>query len=136
MADITVTAANVAASSDALTADGTAGETVTAGQSVYLKASDSRYWLADANASLAAAATSGITLNGAAAGQPIKIQTGGTINPGGTVVVGTVYVQSATAGGIAPNADSTTGWFKTIIGIGITASTIRLVIVPSGVAIP
>lgn len=134
MADITVTAGNVVQGTDAVTGDGTAGETLTAGQVVYRKASDSgKFWKAQCDGTSAEATCVGIALNGGSAGQPIRIQTAGGINPGGTVAVGTVYAVSATAGGIAPITDLTTGHYITTLGVGTTTSNIKLSLLVSGV---
>jgi hypothetical protein len=46
---------------------------------------------------------SGITLTGSAAGQPVVVQTGGSITIGGTVTNGTVYFLSGTAGRHPPS---------------------------------
>lgn len=133
MADITVTAGNVAASTNAVVETGTWGETVTAGQAVYLKASDSRWWKAQAD-SADEDAVYGIALNGGTAGQPGSVQVRGNITIGATVVVGTVYVLSAAAaGGIAPEADLTTGNYVSIIGVAITAAIIQMSIVNTGI---
>jgi hypothetical protein len=48
-ADLTVTAGNVVASKDAKLRSGTAGATVTAGQTVYYDTTANTYKLADAN---------------------------------------------------------------------------------------
>lgn len=135
MADITVTAGNVLPSTNAEISNETAGETITAGQALYKKAADSRMWKTDADD----AATDefyGIALNGASAGQPVAVQKRGSITIGGTVVVGTVYVLSTTAGGICPWADLAAEDYVTIVGIGTTAATIALQPYTSGVAIP
>lgn len=141
MADVLVTAANVARISgsgvgiDTQIDQGYLGTTVTAGQVVY-KDSNGVYQLADANLSAAAAAATGIALNGGASGQPVAVAYAGTLTPGFTATVGTIYVLSGTAGGIAPAADLVTGWRTTIIGVGLTSSTISLVFHRSGVAVP
>lgn len=136
MADIVVTAASVVLSSGNTDAGHAAGETLTAGQAVYLH-TDNKYYLAQADSGTAAdRKCHGITLNGAASGQPVSVQTSGVINPGGTVTVGTIYVTSGTAGGIAPHGDLATGDYVSIIGVGLTASTIQLILNNSGVAVP
>jgi len=140
MANLAITASQVN-QIDGGQFDGTAGETVTAGQVVYLKASDNRLWLATANASsvVALATVKGIALHGASAGQPLRIQTSGTIEVGAaaTVVVGKTYVLSATAGAICPDADiSTTAYYKSILGVGTTAARIALAVNNSGAQIP
>ena len=88
------------------------------------------------SASATTAALAGIALNGGANGQPVKVAVGGSLNPGFTVGVGSIYVQSATPGGIAPVADLTTGMYSTIVGMGLTASSLKLLCQNSGVAVP
>jgi len=107
MADLTITPANVAQISGTTLVTGVAGETILAGQPLYLKAADARLWKARS----AAAATTeestplGIAMHGATAGQPVTYASGGVINIGATTVKTTPYVLSATAGGIAPMTD-------------------------------
>lgn len=136
MADVSVTAAEVLPDSGSVLIDGILGATVTAGQTVYLDSSTSTYKLADANASALTSTVVGIAMNGGATGQYVRVCKSGTLDPGFTVTVGTIYVQSATAGGIAPAADLATGYYTTILGVGITASQLRLIMVNSGVAVP
>lgn len=139
MPDISVTAANVSAGADAnIERNYLFGATITAGQAVYLDESQSpaRWELADTDSTATTAAASGIALNGGADGQPAAVQKGGVINIGGTVAVGTVYVLSGTAGGIAPVSDLASGDWTTIIGVGLTTSTIRLAFLASGVQVP
>lgn len=138
MTDVSITAANVLTGSGSAVKYGTAGATITAGQAVYLdEASTGEWLLADSDAASAAARGSGkigIALNGASDGQPIAVQTGGNIAIGGTLVAGTVYVLSATPGGIAPQADLTTGDYVTIIGVATSSSVLSLGFKYSGVA--
>jgi len=61
---------------------------------------------------------------------------GGQITIGGTVVVGTVYTSSSTAGGIAPVTDNATGDYVSVIGVGISATVILVKIINSGVQVP
>lgn len=138
MADLSITAANVQQASGAQRAtDGIAGETITAGMALYQKSSDSRWWKADSNsATTEQRAASKIALNNASAGQPISLHGEGPINIGGTVVVGTIYVLSATAGGIAPSTDLASGWYTQVIGIGRTTSELDVQFHSAGVAVP
>lgn len=127
MADITITATSVLKSTGAITASGVAGATITAGQALYIDTSDAnKLKLADANLSSLAATVAGIALNGGASGQTIVYQLGGVITIGATVVAGTIYVASATAGGIAPAADIAAGWRTSIIGVATSTSVIKL----------
>lgn len=131
MADISITPASVVPGSNATQIQGTAGETITAGMAVYLKTSDSRWWKAQADGTAAESGSGtqlGVALCGASAGQPIVVDIADAngITIGGTVAVGTVYVVSATAGGICPEADITSGQYLTIIGVGSTTSAIKM----------
>jgi len=126
-ADISITAANVAPGADAVTQTGTAGEALTAGKAVYKKAADNKWYLADCNSATAEVrAASGITLTGSAAGQPVVVQTGGSITIGGTVANGVVYYLSGTAGGIRPVADNTTGDYPQTIGMATSSTVVKL----------
>lgn len=136
MADLSITAASVVKGANASVVAGTAGATITAGKTVYLDPSDSKYKLADANASATTAALAGVALNGASDGQPISVLTGGNLNPGATVTVGEIYVLSATAGGIAPEADLATGHYVAVLGVGTTTSNIAVQIQISGAVVP
>lgn len=136
MADMSITAANVQKGTGAKLADATLGTTCTAGQVVYEDLADSgKLKLADATSATKAAAK-GILLNGGANNQPAKLVTEGPYTTGGTVVVGQIYAVSATAGGICPVADLTTGNYPTILGIGISATQIDVLIHKGGVAKP
>lgn len=111
MADLTVTAASVLFTSGTKESSYNAGESVTAGQCVYLSASST--WLkaqCDGTAVEAGSSDLGIALHAAGAGQPLAVaKTGSTINIGATTSKNTVYFVSATAGGVMPVADLATG---------------------------
>lgn len=138
MTDISITAANVIAGSNATIRHGTAGATITAGQVVYLdQATTGRWKLADgdsASAESRAGAVAGIALNGASDGQPIAVQTAGDITIGGTLTAGDPYYLSGTAGGICPAADVTGGVYNTLLGLASSATVLALDIQYSGVA--
>ena len=120
MADLAVAASQVKAGAGAVEGTGVAGATVTAGQPVYEDSTDGRIKLADANLSLAAAKARGVALHGALSNQPIRYQKGGKVivGAGAAPAKGTIYVASATAGGIAPAADLVSGSYATILGVG------------------
>jgi hypothetical protein len=128
MSDISITAANVAAGSDAVIERGTAGATITAGQVVYRDAADSKYKLADSdNATAAIRNPIGIALHGASNGQPLAIQKSGDITIGGTLTAGTAYyLSSGTPGGIAPLADIASGDDPILLGLATSASVLRI----------
>lgn len=122
--DVSVTAANVRVSSLAVTIPGTLGETITAGQVVYQSTTDARFYLTDVNLA-GKLEVAGIAITGGAAGQPglICIEDP-AFTPGFTLSTSApIYVASATAGGIAPSADVTTGWYATVIMVAKSTTT-------------
>ena len=134
MADLVIVEASIAAAADATIIQGTSGATVLQGQPVYLDSSN-QYVLADTDLSAAAAVVAGISLNSTTSGQPIDLIAGGTLTVGGSgVAVGTVYVLSGAAGKIAPAVDLANGDFTTVLGIGLTSSTVKIGIIVGGVA--
>ncbi len=68
----------------------------------------------------------GVALNAASAGQPVTFQQYGNITIGATVATGTAYYVSATAGGICPEADLTTGDFPHFLGFATSTTVIAL----------
>lgn len=136
-ADITITAASVVADSGFTYQDVTAGATITAGQPVYLDSTDSNSAkLADANASLATSRAIGLAAHAALDGQPLRVITGGNVTLGASpLTVGTIYVVSATAGGIAPAADLTTGHYVTILGVASTTAKLNLSLKATGIVV-
>lgn len=137
MADLVITAANVAAGAGSRKSTGTAGATITAGQTVYQDPTDGKYKLADANSGTAAArAPAGIALHGALAGQPLSILIEGLLTIGAAVSVGVAYYLSSTAGGVAPVADLASGAYPTFLGFAVSATVIDVQIRQAGVALP
>lgn len=127
MTDISITAANVLSTGSADTETGIAGASVTAGQVVYKEAATGQFKLADADhATAEVRAFYGIALHAAAAGQPLKVHRGGNITIGATVVAGTAYYVSDTAGGIKPSADLGAGDEVNLIGHAISATQIAV----------
>lgn len=129
MADLTQTATSVVASnrSEVRQEEGIAGATITAGMPIYKDSTDGHKLKPAQATTLAAAAVVGIALNGGASGQPIEYVTRDpALDVGATLGVGAVYVLSAAAaGGIAPEADITTGQFITILGVADTTGALN-----------
>ncbi len=132
-ADVSITAASVIPSADAIYLESFYGgkliadEAITAGQLVYLDADDS--WsvnLSDCNSGTAGVRdVDGIAVNNAGAGQSVSVVAyDPALTLGGTTANGTIYVLSATAGGIAPAADVTTGWYVAVVGVGLPSNKI------------
>jgi hypothetical protein len=116
MVDITITATAVLTSSGATVENGTAGATITAGQTVYLDESTGRYELSDADGAAALRRPRGIALHASADGQPLRIHKAGDLTMDG-LTAGVSYYQSPTPGGICPRADVLTGDYVCLIGI-------------------
>lgn len=126
MSDLSITPASVLAGTNAEIVRGTAGATITAGQAVYLDTASTGEWLlADSDSATVIARGSakfGIALNGAADGQPLAVQTGGSITIGATMTAGTALYLSDTPGGICPFADLATGDYVTLVGVATTTA--------------
>lgn len=136
MADITLTAANVLAGSNATTNLGTAGATITAGQVVYFDDTTKTYKLADTDSATAAVRSPvGIALNGASSGQPLMVLTDGDITLGAVLTAGVAYYLSGNPGGICPVADVASGDYPVILGMAKSTSVLAIKIVEAGVAI-
>jgi hypothetical protein len=129
---ISITAANFVPSANAVFLPGKnlAGETLTAGQAVYL---DTAVAITTGQVKKASAIGTGLSTqvigfaaNGASLGQPVRIvirDPGLTL--GGTVTAGCV-IYLGTAGAVTLTyADLTTGGFVAILGVGINATKIN-----------
>ena len=138
MANLTITAANVGIASSSRVRSVLTGEAITHAQPVYLS-TDGKYYKADANASVTAAAASAISVTSASAADQyiVIVEADDTlVNLGSTLTVGETYVVSATAGAICPIGDLTTGAYPCILGVATTTTLLKLRIFASGVAKP
>lgn len=127
MADLSITAASCVPVGRVPLKTGFAGEALTAGQAVYQKAADDKWYKADCNSATAEVrVASGLCLTGSAANQPCVIQTGGSVTLGATMTAGVTYYLSGTPGGIRPVADNTTGDYPQTIGMATSASVLKL----------
>lgn len=136
MADVTISAANTIAVAGSQIEVVTSNDTITQGQAVYKNpAAANRVDLCDADAA-ATADCYGISLNSAAAGQPLSIIRSGNLSMGNTLTAGTVYCVSTTPGGIAPEADLGSGDYKTVLGVATSAFNLKISIINSGTAEP
>src|SRR5688572_2641248 len=130
MASLTITASQVALVSGEVIR-GTAGATITAGQSVYLDTATNKWKLAQADGTIAEAGQSGlgIALHGASDGQPLAVAGPGcdvNLGAGAAAVASIVYVVSPTAGEIGVIGDVTTsGHFRSIVALGKGSNRVR-----------
>jgi hypothetical protein len=128
MADLVIVAANVVAGANASTRQSLAGETITAGQAIYLAAATGKWMKADADAAPAEGRhATHIALNGAALDQPLVGQKSGDITLGAVLTPGVAYYLSgATAGGICAFADIGVGEYVCLLGLAKSASVLAL----------
>jgi hypothetical protein len=139
MADISITAASVLASSAAtILKQYNFGATVTTGQAVYLDSSTTTWKLIDSNAAVTGnelATIKGIALNSGASGQPASVCVkDASFTPGGTLTNGSTVYTSVTAGGITHDVP-TTGAYPTALGVSKSATTMNLNPTSSGAVI-
>ena len=135
MADISITDASVnLTSGQTNTLD--AGETIAAGDLLYLNSTDNKVYQASNVTSVSTATVIGMALNNAGADQPVTyVMNGGVINIGAVLTVGTVYVLSE-AGLMAPDTDRASNDYVSVIAIPSTTSILELTIINSGVQVP
>jgi hypothetical protein len=128
MVDLTITAANVLASGQAVKETGVAGATITAGQTVYKEAGTGLFKLSDSNdAVVEKKAVYGIALHGSLTGQPLTIvRSDPAFIPGATMTLGTAYYLSETPGGIQPVADLGAGEQIVLLGIATSTTVLNL----------
>ena len=138
MATLSVTIGDViVVTSASANGNGTAFEAIDAGEMVRFSSSDNLIHLADATTTDDATITDGgMALCTAAAGQPVTYaKTGSVITiASGTLVTGTAYYLSGTAGKLEEFSDLSSGEFITLCGLAISTSNIKLVVDSLGVA--
>jgi hypothetical protein len=135
MADISITAANVTASANAVVRkEYTFGATITAGQLVYLD-TNNRWQLVDQNAGATGNGITdlrGVALNGGANTQPAAVCTEDIdFTPGGTVTNGSAVYGSSNAGAVTHDVPGS-GSYPVYVGQAKSASKIVLKINASG----
>lgn len=134
MADLSPSAVAMNLYSDSVIGIVQGGEAIAAGQIVYKKSADNKYYKADADA-LESAQCAGIAIMPCpAASDYFAILRRGGIDLGCTLTVGETYFVSGTAGGLQPSADVGAGEYVTKVGIAITAAKLEVDIHVSGIA--
>lgn len=136
MADLVVNAANVLPGANAQLVFGdTAGEAITAGQSIYKDPVTNKMMKSDSDSANAAAKKAdGLASCNAAANQPLVWQKKGDITMGNILTAGATYFVSNTAGGICPDADVGAGENVCLLGVARSATVLALDIRDSGVS--
>ena len=135
MAAIAITAGSVIPSSSAVIKYGVAGETITAGQVLYVEPVTNLMKLCDANSTAAIATAAGIATNGASVNQRVYYcteDTGG-FAIGATILSGDTLWTSGTAGGITKTAaDNVNPVYATVLGVMTSTTLARINIVAGG----
>lgn len=137
--DYTIVPANVDKGTvNVLTKQGIAGAGVTAGQAVYLDASDGKLKLADSNSGTVGARTvEGFALHGSLNGQPlVYVYTSDDYAPGFAIAAGEAVILSENPGNLAPYSDAATGDFITFCLLGVGSNKAKIARVASTVAKP
>lgn len=136
MANLSITPANVKASSAALAAKKTtlAGTTIAAGDVIYKDSATKKMLLSDADGEADAQKVDGVALNGASADQPLVwVEKDAELDLGVTVGSGQVIVLSKTPGKMAPDADITSGGRKVVLAVGVGGTKVSFSPVRGGV---
>ncbi len=138
MATVVPVLASVLAANGTALGTGTAGATIAQGDVLYADGTDGGdLKLADSSAALTAAVV-GIALNAALDKQPVDFIKSGTLtigtDGGAPPAAGEPYFLSTTAGKI-DDALPASGEFATVLGIGLTSSTMKVGIVVSGASL-
>ncbi len=134
MAAFTINTANVllSPSGQGSMFQGTAGQTITAGQPLYYDSTNTVYKLANA---LTNNPVAGIAADSGNVNQPILIcRSDPNFSPGYPIVAGNIALLGNVAGAIQPYEDRTTGWYVTSLGVGIGSNRVNFVLVGSNVA--
>lgn len=127
MAALSITAANVLHSSSATVFTGTAGATITQGQPLYLDTTTSTYKLANA---LINSPVAGIAMVAASNGQDMVIcSRDPNFVPGYVINTGNIAILGNVAGQINDVADRASGWYVTILGVGLGANRVNFSLV-------
>ena len=115
--DLSITANSFLPGANAKKDIGIAGATLAIGQLIYLDSASQTWKLADANLSAAAASVSAIAASAGVSGQPfIYVYGDNDLTLGATLsMTAPVYCLSATAGGICPAADLSTGYYPAVV---------------------
>lgn len=133
MSALSITAANVAWISGTKNTSYNAGAAIAAGQPVYLDAATNTIKVCDADASAATADCFGVAISTGVSGQPVTVQTDGTLTIGGTMTLGEVYFLGTTAGALIPAADLANPARTTIVGVATSTTVMTLKLYTSGV---
>lgn len=138
MATLAQTANNVRSTSNTQIQLVQFGEAAVAGNMLYLKSSDSRYYKADTSeATDSAYLATAMCLQEVGAGDYGPVAIGGKVDIGATVATADRIWLDTTAGAVTKTeADLTSGWYPCLIGFVDASGYTDLIFKSAGVAIP
>lgn len=136
MAILAITGGDVKFNSAAPLSRVVLGEACDAGEVVYKKSADSKYWKAQCDGTAEEADVAGILTNGGTADQTTAIQSAKSIVVGGTPVVGTDYFLSQTPGKMCLRTDLAATNRIVRIAQGAAAASLNLDIKNYGQVVP
>src|SRR5215468_6011725 len=129
MAALTINTANVIRSGSATVFIGTAGQTITAGQPLYLDTVTTTYKLANCIGASPLNVVAGVAVASANTSQDLPIcSRDPNFSPGYAINAGNLAIVGNVAGQINDVADRATGWYVTSLGVGIGNNRINFVI--------
>lgn len=126
----------VTPSADCEMREGILGETVAAGEWLYLDSTTNKYMKGVANGTVAQANVNGLALNGGVINQPVKVARSGTVNGLTSLKPGSIYALANVAGDVSDDysTDLTEdASYVTIVAVALSATSIRVAVTPSGV---
>ena len=127
MADLTILETDVLPPTGASNSvvKGTAGESIDAGEAVFVDTADGNKVKLAGKATEATSKGAGIALHSSEAGQPLSYASKGTLALGaGVVAAGDIIVLSA-GGGMSPAADLLSGDWVCVVGVGQSDGTLK-----------
>lgn len=130
MATITLTAANVRVGTSGTASVGVAGEAITAGDFLYLKSADGKYWKAvntsEAEADIVGVALTNASTDGNVAYLNIVDQVTYLDHSTAVFTQGKTYVVGDTAGTIMDAGDISTSDYVTVAGVAASTTSLLL----------
>lgn len=135
MAALTINSQNVIRSAFGQPFTGTAGQNITAGQPVYLDTVTSTYKLANAVGASPLNIVAGIAVASANTNQDLWMcARDPNFSPGYAINAGNMAILGNVAGQINDVADRATGWYVTVLGVGIGSNRLNLSLTGSNIS--
>src|SRR3954467_11289312 len=132
MSALSINTSNVSRSPSGLIFTGTAGQTITAGQPLYLDSTNGLYKLANG---LSNNPVAGVAVSTSANGQDVVIcSRDPNFSPGYAINAGNLAILGNVAGQVNDVADRASGWYVTVLGVGIGGNRTNFTLVGANVS--